>query len=65
MNEEQAIEAAKQIGLNIGEHVIIQNDGQITHPHTSDSSDFRHVDGWRVERTGEDEYEAEKVHGPA
>ncbi|MFF6993091.1 MULTISPECIES: hypothetical protein [Streptomyces] len=64
MNKQQAIDAAKQLGLSIGDEVTMQNDGQIIHSHTSRSNPYEHVDGWRVKRTGQDNWETEKIHGP-
>lgn len=64
MNEQQAIHNAKQLGLSIGDEVTMQNDGQILNSHTSRSTPYEHVDGWRVKRTGQDTYETEKIHGP-
>lgn len=65
MNEDQAIEAAKDFGIEVGEEVIVQSDGQAIHPHTSSYEPNRHVDGWKVERIDEDTYVAEKFHAPA
>jgi hypothetical protein len=57
MNKHQAIEAAQQIGVTPGDHVFLQSEGQITHPHGPD----QHVDGWRVENVA-GQLQAQKVH---
>lgn len=57
MNEQQAIDAAKQVGVPPGDHIFVQTDGQIMHPHGPD----QHVDGWRVENINGN-YVATKVH---
>jgi hypothetical protein len=57
MNEQQAIDAAKQVGVAVGDHIFVQTDGQITHPHGPN----QHVDGWRVENIN-GSYVATKVH---
>jgi hypothetical protein len=63
MNRESAIEAARQIGVAPGDHIFLQSDGQITHPHQHGRNDNgpEHVDGWRVENNG-GTYEAMKIH---
>ena len=48
MNEEQAIEAARQAGVPEGSYITLQSDGQIMHPHAPD----QHVDAWKVENIG-------------
>jgi hypothetical protein len=57
VNEQQAIDAARQVGVSPGDHIFVQTDGQITHPHGPDN----HVDGWRVENVGGN-FIATKVH---
>jgi hypothetical protein len=57
VNEQQAIEAAKQAGVAEGSYITLQSDGQIMHPHGPDD----HVDAWRVENIGGN-YVATKIH---
>jgi hypothetical protein len=57
MNEQQAIEAAKQIGVPEGGYITLQSDGQIMHPHGPDD----HVDSWKVANSGGN-YSAIKIH---
>jgi hypothetical protein len=57
MNEQQAIEAAKQAGVPEGSYITLQSDGQIVHPHGPD----QHVDAWKVENVGGN-YVATKIH---
>ncbi|MFF0733828.1 hypothetical protein ACFYVK_19660 [Streptomyces chartreusis] len=64
MNRQQAIDAAKQLGLSIGDEVTMQSNGQIINSHKSRSNPYEHVDAWRVKRTGQDSWETEKLHGP-
>lgn len=45
MNREQAIEAAQQAGVPLGETITVQSDGQVLHPH--DSGSGMHTDEWR------------------
>jgi hypothetical protein len=54
MNRQQAVEAAQQIGVAPGEHVYLQSEGQINHPHLHHGQvgGQPHVDGWRVENVG-------------
>jgi hypothetical protein len=54
MNEQQALEAARQIGVAPGQHIYLQSEGQINHPHLhkGQTSGQPHVDGWRVENVG-------------
>lgn len=63
MNEQQAIEAAKQIGVAPGDHITLQSDGQIMkdHHHRGQRSGDKHVDGWLVENKG-GIYKATKIH---
>lgn len=63
MNERQAIEAAQQIGIAPGDHITLQNEGQIVNPHQHSRNDHgpAHVDAWHVEnRNGT--YSATKIH---
>jgi hypothetical protein len=64
MNSDQAIEAAKQIGLADGETITLQSDGQIMNPHfhSGQTSGETHVDAWIVTNRG-GTYTAEKLHG--
>jgi hypothetical protein len=57
MNEQQAIEAAKQVGVPPGGYITLQSDGQIMNPHGPD----QHVDAWQVEN-GNGTYIATKIH---
>lgn len=57
MNEEQAIEAARQAGVSEGSYITLQSDGQIMNPHGADD----HVDGWKVENINGN-YIATKIH---
>jgi len=57
MNEQQAIEAAKQAGVAPGSYITVQSDGQTMNPHGSDD----HVDAWKVENVN-GEYIATKIH---
>ncbi|HEV8460617.1 MAG TPA: hypothetical protein VGQ38_07900 [Gaiellaceae bacterium] len=54
MDKDNAIRAAKQIGLKPGETVVIQTEGQINNPHhhAGQTSGETHVDGWEVTNTG-------------
>jgi len=63
MNENQAIEAAQQIGVAPGDHITLQNEGQINKPHQHSRTDTgpEHVDGWYVENNG-GTYSARKIH---
>lgn len=63
MNERQALEAAEQIGIVEGDHIFLQSEGQIEHPHlhAGQTSGETHVDGWRVENRG-GRIIAEKIH---
>lgn len=57
MNEQQAIEAAKQAGVPEGSYITVQSDGQIMNPHGPDD----HVDAWKVENINGN-YIATKIH---
>jgi hypothetical protein len=57
LNEQQAIEAAKQVGVLERSYITLQSDGQIMHPHGPD----QHVDAWKVENVG-GTYMATKIH---
>jgi hypothetical protein len=57
MNEQDAIEAAKQAGVAPGSYITLQSDGQTMHPHGPD----QHVDAWRVENVNGN-YIAQKIH---
>ncbi|MEZ5323392.1 MAG: hypothetical protein R2698_15205 [Microthrixaceae bacterium] len=63
MNRQQAIDAAQQIGVNPGDHITLQSEGQINHPHlhSGQSSGEPHVDGWMVANNGGN-YQATKLH---
>lgn len=57
MNEQQAIEAAKQAGVTPGSYITLQSNGQIMNPHGSDA----HVDAWKVKNIN-GSYVATKLH---
>lgn len=63
MDKDNAIRAAKQIGLQPGEAIVIQSEGQIDHPHfhSGQASGETHVDGWEVSNDG-GTYSAVKHH---
>ncbi|QGN48622.1 hypothetical protein GKC29_18505 [Micromonospora sp. WMMC415] len=63
MNKDQAIEAARQIGVAPGDHITLQNEGQISNPHQHSRTDTgpAHVDAWYVENIG-GQYHASKIH---
>jgi hypothetical protein len=63
VNEQQAIEAARQIGVAPGDHITLQSDGQIVsdHYHRGQTSGEKHVDGWLVENKS-GTYIATKIH---
>jgi hypothetical protein len=63
VNNEQAIEAARQAGVAPGDHIFLQSEGQIDHPHfhSGQGTGERHVDGWRVENNG-GIFSAQKIH---
>ncbi len=63
MNESQAIDAALQIGVPLGDHILLQSNGQIIHPHfhSGQTSGLTHVDGWYVENRNGVLY-ARKIH---
>jgi hypothetical protein len=54
MNQQQALEAAQQIGVKPGETITMQSEGQIMHPHlhSGQLSGQPHVDGWAVTNNG-------------
>ena len=53
MNEQRAIEAAKQIGVAPGDYITLQSEGQINNPHlhSGQISGEPHVDGWKVQNS--------------
>jgi hypothetical protein len=63
VDKDNAIRAAKQVGVAPGDHIFVQTDGQITHTHfhKGQTSGEEHVDGWRVENNG-GTYTATKIH---
>jgi hypothetical protein len=63
MNEQQAIEAARQIGVEPGDHITLQSEGQIMNPHLhkAQRSGEMHVDGWLIENDN-GELKATKLH---
>ena len=63
MNEQQAIEAARQIGLAPGTHITLQSEGQILNPHLhkGQPTGEKHVDGWLVENA-DGQLKATKIH---
>ena len=67
MTKDDAIRAARQIGLSPGQRVVIQSNGQAREPHWHNNADERaggatHVDGWLVWNNS-GTYCAEKQHG--
>jgi hypothetical protein len=60
MNREQAIQAAQQIGVALGDTITVQNEGQIENPH--DSGSGTHTDGWAVTHNVDGTWSAEKQH---
>jgi hypothetical protein len=63
MNQQQAIEAAQQIGVAPGDHITLQNEGMINNPHlhANQAAGQQHVDAWRVENNGGN-LAATKIH---
>jgi hypothetical protein len=63
MTRDEAIQAAQQMGLNNGESISFQSDGQIMHPHhhAGQTSGPRHVDYWKVTNKN-GTYVAERRH---
>jgi hypothetical protein len=63
VNEQQAIDAAQQVGVAPGDHITLQSEGQINNPHhhSGQTSGEQHVDGWLVENSG-GAYQASKIH---
>jgi hypothetical protein len=63
VNEQQAIQAAQQVGVAPGDHIFLQSEGQITHPHPhhGQTSGPDHVDGWYVQNNA-GTYQAQKIH---
>jgi hypothetical protein len=64
MNEQQALEAARQIGVPNGSHITMQSEGQIMNPHLhSGGTPPMHVDAWIVENQN-GVLSAQKFHNP-
>ncbi len=63
LNREQAVDAAKQIGVAPGDFITLQSEGQINNPHLHPGQvgSEPHVDAWKVTNHG-GRYEAEKFH---
>lgn len=63
MNQQQALEAARQIGVAPGDHITLQSEGMINHPHlhSNQVSGQTHVDAWYVENIGGN-LQATKIH---
>ncbi|HEX5851786.1 MAG TPA: hypothetical protein VFY36_01720 [Solirubrobacteraceae bacterium] len=63
MNQLQALEAARQIGVVSGDHIILQSEGMINHPHlhSGQISGPTHVDAWHVQNIG-GSLQASKLH---
>ena len=63
MNRDQAIQAAQQIGVQPGDEIFMQSEGQITHPHYHHGqlAGEQHVDGWHVQNQ-DGQYQASKIH---
>lgn len=64
MTKDDAIRAAKQIGMSKGEIIFVQSNGQITHPHphSGQKSGPTHTDGWAVKLDWDGQYRAAKIH---
>jgi len=64
VDKDNAIRAAKQIGMRKGEIIVVQSDGQIKHPHhhAGQQSGETHTDGWAIKLDWNGEYKAAKVH---
>ncbi len=58
-NREYALKVAKEIGMNLGEEIIVTVDGGV-HQHAKGGK--IHHDGYLVRKTGPYEYTAKKVH---
>lgn len=64
MNEQQAIEAAQQAEVPLGESITVQNEGMIDNPHSSPSTGYEHTDAWIVTHNLDGSWTAEKEHAP-
>jgi hypothetical protein len=64
LTREDAIQAAQQIDMSPGEIIIVQSDGQITHPHyhSGQSEGETHTDGWAIKLDYDGTYLAAKAH---
>lgn len=56
MNQEDAIEAAKQIGIEPGGEIFLASEVAINNAHNGETGE--HTDGWRVMRSDNDEWTA-------
>jgi hypothetical protein len=63
MNQQQALEAARQIGVAPGDHITLQSEGMINHPHLhhGQQSGPTHMDAWHVQNNGGN-LAATKIH---
>jgi hypothetical protein len=64
VNEQQALEAARQAGVAPGDYITLQSEGQINHPHLhSGGVGPEHVDAWKVANQA-GVLQAQKFHTP-
>jgi hypothetical protein len=63
MKQQQALEAARQIGVAPGDDLTPQGEGMISHPHlhSGQPSGPTHVDAWHVQNIGGN-LQATKIH---
>lgn len=62
MKEQDAINAAQQLGVSPGDYITMQSEGQ-TMPHQHGRNDLgpAHVDAWKVQNDG-GTFSAQKIH---
>ena len=63
MNQQQALEAARQVGVAPGDHITLQSEGMINNPHlhSGQLSGPAHVDAWHVQNVAGN-LQATKIH---
>lgn len=62
MNRDQAVQAAQQAGVPVGEYITLQNEGLINNPHLhAGQTPPIHVDAWKVANVN-GQLEAKKFH---